>query len=232
VTLATAARADADAPGANWHASRQQPLFYPEGPEPLRWRVAVGAQLDILPRRVVEDELREIPELTATARLGLPAGFSVDLRASANVIANQAGLGVGWSHHVGPLSFGVVDHQGLWFGYVGTEGFDATGWGLVNFPGIQLGLPMGAVRFSLLGEAIFTFAQHTTLGDASRTSRQGAVLAGTSLTLTVENILDSGGIIYFGAALLRAQPDYQAWLAFSDDTTRLPYPRFFGGYAF
>ena len=91
---------------------------------------------------------------------------------------------------------------------------------------------MKNVRFSLLGELIVTFAQHTTLGDASKTSRQNAGVAGTSAMLTVENLLESGRVIYFGAGVLRTVPGYQAWVAFSDENAKLPYPRFVGGYVF
>ena len=213
-------------------ASRTAPLFHPDGPGRLRWRASVGILVDILPRRVVESELREIPQLTGNFRLGLPFGFSTDFRASGNVIGNQLALGVAWSHRIGDFSFSAVDHQGVWLGFVGVEGFDAKGWGLVNLPGLAIGVPMKNVRFSLLGEVIVTFAQHTTLGDASRTSRQGLGVAGTSATLTVENLLDAGGIVYFGAGLLRTAPGYQAWVAFSDENAKLPYPRFVGGYVF
>lgn len=165
-------------------------------------------------------------------RLGLPANFSADLRVRAIAIQNQVELGVAWSFHVSALSFALHNHLGPWFGYVGFEGFDATAWGLVETPGVSVGVPWREVRFSLMGEAIFTFAQHTTLGDATKTSRQGATFAGTATTLTVETLLDSGGVPYFGVGILWTQPDYQAWLAFSDERARIVYPRFVAGYAF
>ena len=105
--------------GSRFSASRAGPLFHPDGPGPLRWRASVGVLVDILPRRVVESEVREIPQLTGNFRLGLPHGFSTDIRASANVIGNQGALGVAWSHRLGDFSFSVLDHQGVWFGFVG-----------------------------------------------------------------------------------------------------------------
>jgi hypothetical protein len=207
-------------------------LFYPDSPRALDWRVGAGLLVDVLPTRVVESEQRHIPQVTGTLRLGLPAGFATDLRIRAVVIQNQIEVGVAWSFRVAALSVALQNHLGPWFGYVGFEGFDASAWGLLETPGISVGLPWREVRFTLTGEAIVTFAQHTTLGDTTRTSRQGTTFSGTATTFTVETLLDSGGIPYFGVGILWTQPDYQAWLAFSDERARIIYPRFVAGYAF
>jgi hypothetical protein len=207
-------------------------LFYPESPRPYDWRLGVGLLVDVLPTRIVESEQRQIPQLTSTLRLGLPARFAADLRVRAVLIQNSIELGVGWSYRIGPLSFALQNHFGPWVGFVGLEGFDASAWGLVETPGLSLGLPWHDVRFSLSAEAIVTFSQHTTLGDATATSRQDASFSGTATTFTVETLLDDGGVPYFGVGLLWTQPDYQAWLAFSDERARVLYPRFVGGYAF
>jgi hypothetical protein len=226
-----AAAPQAAAPQA---AAPQAPalLYYPESPRPLAWRAGVGLLLDVLPMRVVESEQRQIPELTGELRVGLPARFAADLRVRAVVIQNQLELGVSWSFPVSVLSFALRNHLGPWFGFVGVEGFDASAWGLMETPGVSVGVPWRDVRFTLTGEAIITFAQHTTLGDATRTSRQGATFSGTATTFTVETLLDNGGVPFFGVGVLWTQPDYQAWLAFSDERARIVYPRFLGGYAF
>jgi hypothetical protein len=221
----TATSAPAALPGG------RGPLFHPDGPGRFKWRYAVGLQMDLLPRRVVQSEQREIPQITAQVRFGLPAGFSADARAAAIVINNQVELGVAWGAHEGPLAVSLHDHQGFWFGLIGAQGFDASGWGWINKPGITIGVELGRVRFSLTGEFIYLFGQHVRLG-ADNIARGAIVMAGESFTLAVENLLDSGGLWYFGLGVLRTSPNYQAWLAFSDERSRLPYPRFFGGYAF
>jgi hypothetical protein len=220
----TATSAPAPLPGSG-------PLFHPDGPGRFKWRYAVGLQMDVLPRRVVQSEQREIPQITAHVRFGLPAGFSADARAAAIVINNQAELGVAWGAHEGPVAISLHDHQGFWFGLIGAQGFDASGWGWINKPGVTVGVEAGRVRFALTGELIYLFGQHVRLG-ADNISRGAVVMAGESFTLTVENLLDSGALWYFGLGVLRTSPNYQAWLAFSDERSRLPYPRFFGGYAF
>jgi hypothetical protein len=94
-------------------AERLGPLFHPDGPGRLRWRVGVGALLDILPRRVVESEQRPFPLLTGMVRLGLPVGFSIDLKASAIYVSNEIDLGVGWSYRIKRFSIGLQDHAGI-----------------------------------------------------------------------------------------------------------------------
>ena len=208
------------------------PLFHPDGPGPLKVRFGLGALGDVLPTRVVQSEQRQVPQVTAEVRFGLPYGFSLDARLSAIVISNELAVGAAWSHRVGPFSFAVQDRQAVWYGYLGTSGFDATGWGYSNRPGLSIGVSWGSERISLTGELIFTFAQYAKLGDSQIVSRVQTKLAGTALTLVLESMLDAGGILYVGAGVLRTTVDYQAWIAFSDERAMLPYPRFLAGYVF
>jgi hypothetical protein len=207
-------------------------LFYPASPRPFDWRAGAGLLVDVLPARIVESEQRQIPQLTGALRVGLPHGFSADLRARAIVIQNQLELGVAWGYEGRYLSAAVHNHLGPWFGAVGVEGFDASAWGMVETPGASLGAAWRELRFSVLAEAIFTFAQRTTLGDTTTTTRDSASFAGTATTVTVETLLDRGGVPWFGVGVLWTRPDYQAWLAFSDERARILYPRFVAGYAF
>jgi hypothetical protein len=206
-------------------------LFHPDGPGLFAWRIGVGALVDVLPRRVVQSEQRQLPQFTVHARVGLPGGFSADARAAAILLTNQIELGAAWTFPAGPVAIAIQDHQGLWFGFVGLEGFDASGWGWINKPGLSAGMEMEDIRFSLTGELIYTFGQHVRIG-GDNISRDKAFFAGTSLTFTVENLLASGRLWYFGVGILYTLPNYEAWVAFSDDRNRFPYPRFFGGYAF
>jgi hypothetical protein len=207
------------------------PLFHPDGPGKFEWRLGVGALVDVLPRRVVQSEQKEIPQIVLQARVGLPFGFSADARLSAIVINNQVELGVAWTYQAGLVSLSVHDHQGFWFGALGVQGFNASGWGSLNKPGFSVGLPMGSVRFTLTGEAIYTFGQRVKLG-TDTIARGELIFAGVGAMLTVENLLDGGGLWYFGLGIYRTTPNYQAWLAFSDQRFALPYPRLVGGYAF
>jgi hypothetical protein len=188
--------------------------------------------VDVLPLRVVESEMRQFPQVTADVRLGLPKGFSVDMRAHAIVINNQLELGVTYAFKAGPVWAGVTNHVGYWLGVASVDGFDALGTGWVETPGLVIGAPMKHVRFTLSTEFIVTFGQTIALGSGGASARQKTAFAGTATTLTIETMLDGGGDIFFGVGALYALPDYQAWIAFSDDRARILYPRLFGGYAF
>lgn len=208
------------------------PLFHPDGPGEYRLRAAAGVLVDILPRQTVENELRTVPQLTGDARFGLPHGLSASARVRAIYITNQLELGAIWSHRVGDFSFGVMDHFGFWYGVIELEGFDTTGWGYLNQPGVSFGVPMGDTRFSFSVEGIVMLSQHVRLGDTTHVSRQNATLAGAQLTLIVENFVGERGDVYYGVAAMYAQPDYQAWIAFSDSRSHIWYPRLLAGYAF
>jgi hypothetical protein len=207
-------------------------LFYPDGPGEHRLRVGAGALLDVLPRQTVENELRSIPKLTANVRYGLPWGFSADARLAAIYLENELEVGAAWSLRLGPVSTMVFDHSGVWYGIVDVDGFDASAWGFMNQPGVGVGLPWQDIRFTFTAEAIVMLQKHVQLGDSTQSSRKQVEWAGLALRLVVENLLDDGGDIYYGVGAMYAQPDYQAWLAFSDSRAHLWYPRFVAGYAF
>jgi hypothetical protein len=233
LTCAVRARADdAPAPAARALEDTRGPLFHPDGPGRYRWRIAGGALVDILPTRVVENQMRQVPMLTGNVRLGLPAGFSADMRLAAIVITNSLELGAAWTGHVSDLAISVHNHLGIWYGFLGVSGFDATGYGTLDTPGISLGLPWKRTRFTLTVELIATLGQHTKLGDAKTLARSRVALAGTSALLTIESFLPNSSAIYYGLGVIRAVPNYQAWVGFSDSRARLPYPRFVAGYEF
>ncbi len=208
------------------------PLLHPDGPGRFRVRAGVGALLDVLPRRVTESETRTIPQLTAAIRLGLPAGFSVDLRARGAYVSNQAELGLAWALRVGDFSVGPLVHGGMWFGALAFEGFDAFGFGGILEPGIALGYAIGSTRIALTSEAIVTFAQHVRLGDAQTVSKQRVSFSGLASTLTVEVPLGPTFAVNGGFGVMWTLPDYQAWIAFSDSTIRYAYPRVVAGVGF
>ncbi len=207
------------------------PLVYPEGPGEYRFRVGFGASMDVLPLRVVQSETRQVPQLLAQVRYGLPWGFSADARLAAIVLKNQLEIGLSWSVPIGKLWVSAFDHHGFAYGIVGVQGFDASSWGWFNKPGLALGFAVDSLRFTLSYELIYTLTQHTRLGDLTTVRKLDTGFAGDGLTVTVETLLRGGGIIFYGLGLFRTAPNYELWLAFSDQRARFPHPRFFAGYA-
>lgn len=220
-----------DAPQATVEP-RLGPLFHPDGPGEGRWRAAVGASIDILPRRLAESEQRPFPLLTGHLRYGLPLGFTVGARASAIYVSNKLELGVGWSTRLGPLGVLVQNHGGLWLGALGVEGFDAEARAVVDAPGVTVGLEIAGSRVSLAAEGLLTFARFVRLGDTARRASAGSPLTGVAGTVLVESPLGAKGELYYGVGVLWSQPQYEGWIAFSDARGRLVYPRLVAGYGF
>lgn len=206
-------------------------LYYPSGPGAYRFRAAAGASMDVLPRRLVESEQREVPKVTGGLRYGLPYGLWFDARAGIIVLSNEAQVGGGWAWTTPDFALELHERIGLWFGAIGVEGFDSTGMGLLNTPGASVGLPMREVRFTLGVNAILVHAQSITVGETTL-RRNRLSFEGLEAPFVVESLLPSGGAFYYGMSLVWAKPDYQLWLAFSDSETRQLYPRFVAGYEF
>ena len=188
--------------------------------------------MDVLPLKLVQSETRQLPQVLAQLRYGLPWGFSADARLTAIVLKNELELGVAWSFRAGKVWLSAFDHHGFAYGLVGVQGFDASSWGWLNKPGVSIGFAIDYLRFTFALELIYTLTQHTRLGDLTTVRKNDIGFAGGAATINVETLLRGGGIIFFGVGLYRTAPNYELWLAFSDERARLPHPRFFAGYAF
>jgi hypothetical protein len=206
------------------------PLIHPEGPGAFRWRLGLGLMLDVLPARVVDASAREYPHLALQFRYGLPRGFSADLKLNVVVISDEVQMGGAWAHAVGPVVIAVQQHVAVWFSRIGSTGFDATGWGVMSFPGLSVGTAARGSWFALTGEVILVHSQHVYFGRA-QVDNTDTHRAGFLLTLSVETPVRRG-LIFYGVSAIRADPDYQFWQAFSDNPYKQIYPRFFAGYAF
>ena len=211
-------------------ATSQTYLYYPTGILSAEWGLGVGVTLDILSTHLVESEQRFVPRVTGTFRYGLPVGFSLEASLDAIVLSNELRFGVLWSIDTGPVSWAVHDRLGLWFGYVGVEGFDTRAVGLIQYPGASVGTIIGEHRLSLAFEMILVHAQRVDFGEAS-VSRVKTEIGGFSLRLLVESPVGPG-VLYYGATLFQASPDYQLWLAFSDGRRKIQFLRLHLGYEF
>ena len=205
------------------------PLLHPAGPGCGQWRLGIGAELDVLPRLLVEAEMRLVPRLTMKYRHGLPARFTIDASASGNVFMNELRVGPAWSVALGPVTLGVRDRMGVFGGVVGVAGFDTSIWGLSNAPALLLGIALGSSYLSWRSEAVFTLEQVVSFGDET-VDPSAATLAAWSNAVRVETPLGKG-LINYGVDLVYAVADQQLWLVFSDARGRVLFPRFSVSYA-
>jgi hypothetical protein len=206
-------------------------VAHPIGPAVGHWSLGLGVGVDVLPRRLVEAEIRQLPHAWLRGRVGLGKGWFLSQRANVVIIDNQFQLGLAWGHAIGSFSFGVHDHLGVTWGTIGVEGFDARGWAFAHNPGFSVEYPLRKVYSTLAVEALILHARHITVGEASLTEKH-ITLQGVSFALNFESPLSSNDVVFYGLAVIYAKPDYQLWLAFSDADRPQIYPRFFAGYAF
>jgi hypothetical protein len=124
-----------------------------------------------------------------------------------------------------------VDNAEYWFGYADFEGHRAFATGLVNLPGIALGVDIDNNKFSLKTEALMTIAQRTYFGNTS-IGRIKPELTGFVFTFAHEGALWKKNIMILGIKINYAKPLYQVWLAFSDFDKWKQFPELFIGYVF
>ncbi|MCC7384766.1 MAG: hypothetical protein IT384_23150 [Deltaproteobacteria bacterium] len=206
------------------------PLLHPAGPGPGEWRLGAGLEVDLLPRFLVEAELRALPRAALHLRLGLIDALTLDLSLTGIVLTNEARAGLSYSVGLGPLTLALHDRFGFGLGVVDLAGFDTMTWSISNTPGASVGIEIQGSWLSLRFEPRLALLQRVRFGSATIAPRL-FTFAGTSTTFAVETPLD-GGLLYYGLTLLWTVADDQLWLAFSDAKGRLIYPRFFAGYAF
>lgn len=209
------------------------PLLSPEGPGLYQHRLGLGLQMEVLPVKLVESEQREIPEIAAAFRYGLPYELTIDARFHGIVIKNDADLGVSWCFKFGDVYLAPSLRLGLRFGWMNSDGFDTNSWNLVTRPGFAMGTPWRNLRFSINQEFILSHDQHLRIGDIQLVVPGKYHYEGIVVTSAVETITPHGKILYFGIGLQWTSNYDQAWLAFSDDhTSRAFFPRLMAGYEF
>jgi hypothetical protein len=193
-------------------------------PWTLRW--AAGATLTILPRPVVEEELRQVPMLLGEARLGLPLHFSLTARAATNVLTTTGGVGAMWSLHVKRVAFAVGDEAAYWYGFATVDGFDLDAQGWLNYPSVSLGVAFDEFIVSLKAEAQLLTWQKTVAGSTEVQSKKNT-LGGVAFTIAVEQPFWSDRYVKIGTKINYARQLYHAWLAFGTFKEFLAYPEFF-----
>jgi hypothetical protein len=216
------------------HAKELRPVPFVNYPRELtvgEWHYAIGASLTLLPRAVVEEEIRQLPLIQASGRYGLGSGFSAYGQVATVYLTNVATAGVWWSFSKNNVALALTEAVSFWFGVADMEGFDTKAMGLITMPGVNVGVELDGYQLSLHSEALIAISQHTYFGSAS-VGRIAPALAGVSFTLTAEQRLWNATCASFAVRTRIAQPNYQVWLAFSVQDRWLLFPEFQVGLLF
>lgn len=203
-------------------------IYYPENLHSGEVAVSVGATITIAPRQVVRDEIRQIPQLTATVRVGLPVGFGIGARFAGNYIANQLMIKPSYSYSFNHLSFAIHTSPSLWIGTADFTGFNTVGMGFSNAVGFSMGLHFDDFMLTLSGEAITNYWHYTSFAEG-KVNRRVTEFVGNAVTCSVEQDAFNGARINWGIRFNYTRPDYQLWLAFAETRSRVLTPEFFFG---
>jgi hypothetical protein len=212
-------------------------LFHPAGPGVRRLAVGLGVTLD-LQRYATDGQIPVVPLIDLRFRYGLPAGFFATAELRTLFLVNDATAGVGWSMsfpRVPRLSFMARFMAGAQIGWLVGSGFRTATVTPVWKPSLALGLAVNdGLRWTLREQLLFTYWQLVDNGGywTDNKPRRIEALAGTETELTLENLLDRGGNIYFGLAAAIARPSVTLWIPFAQQSELYFYPRLFAGYAF
>lgn len=209
-------------------AKISQSIFYPQNPESGTITYGLNLNITIAPRQVVRDEIRQIPQLAASMRIGLPANFGVGISLAGNYIANQLSVYPSWSYSSGPFSIAFQNKFSLWLGTADFSGFSTFGMGFSNAPGLILGLRADEFLLSVRTEFITNYWQYTKFGP-DVVKRHLTEFEGEAFTFAIEQDAFGGSRINWGIRFNYTRPDYQLWLAFSDTRQRILTPELFFG---
>ncbi len=188
-----------------------------------------GISLAILPRAIVEEEIRQVPVLDYQLRLGLPYNFSINTRVSAVYIANQASIGLQWSYSYDDFSFSIGDNTAYWYGFADIDGFDivATGW--MNYPFISIGADLEEVYLTIKAEMLIITNQNTSVGETSLYNQRNK-MAGYAVSFAIEQPFWKDNDFLLAVRLNYATFMYQSWLAVSTSDNKRMFPEFIIGF--
>lgn len=211
--------------------SEQKFILFPEAYKSLEFNYSLGLSMTIIPRAIVEEELRQVPVLDMNARLGLPLNFSINSRLSTIVIANEASIGAMWTIFSKILNLSLGYDYTYWYGFADIDGFDVKAGGIIHSPYISYGLHIDETYLTIKGELIFLAIQETTIG-GTYTRNSKNEFNGYAITIGLEQFFWGETNLLIAAKLNYAKSLYQSWLAFSTfDKIRL-YPEVIVGVIF
>lgn len=216
-------------------APRPSLLAHPLGPGERRLSVGLGLTLDVQ-RYATDGQTPVIPLVDLRLRYGLPRGFALAAEARTLVLVNEATLGVGFGAaipRVPQLSVMARLMGGVQVGWLVGSGFNTASVMPVIKPSVTVGLALSdGRRLSLREQLVLTAWQFVKNGGFWTANKQRDVFSGFETQLTLENLLDRGGNVYFGAAAVFDRPAVTLWIPFAPQSDLYFFPRLFCGYVF
>ena len=188
-------------------------IYYPAPLSLWEWQRSAGLTLSTLPKEIVEEELNQSPALDLNSRLGLPWGFSTDVRLMVQVLTNHIAVGSKWSHAFGRFAFSIGDDVAWWFGFLTIEGFNNSANGWLNYPNLTLGYDFGRFRISVRAELLLVLSYVSYAGDNLVASDKNG-FGGFSTSVTIEQPFWKNTHVTLGFKASYLRYFYQSWFTY------------------
>ena len=188
-----------------------------------KFQSGLGIQMVVLPRQIVEEEIRSIPMLDYQCRYGLPENFSLVGRASSNYLTTSVSIMPQWGHRFNRFSVGLGYGLSYWFGFVNMDGFNVTANSWLNNPNIFFGIDFVDWLLTVWLDAQIIATRSTkTEGIEVGTDKNSVASYGIGVAIEQPFFGRTSSVISFKANFAKAL--YHAWLAFSTFNNNILYP--------
>ncbi len=189
----------------------------------------VGVSMTILPRAIVDDEIRQVPVIDIRSRLWLPCNFSANIEISSVYIANQARAGIAFNYSYRNTSFSLGTDIAYWYGFARLDGFDTEAFGWILYPKFAAGIKFDDLFLTLSSELIIITSRETIFGGTTINNQKNE-FSGFAIALAIEQPFWGNNDFLISGKLNFARSLYQSWLTFTTFDKLMLYPEFSVGF--
>jgi hypothetical protein len=195
--------------------------------KPLEVKTALSIMFTRIPVDWVETSV-DVPIFQFGARIGMPAGFTLDANIQSVYFSNQLRLGSHWNLNMGKISASIGVDGSFMYGRMTIADFnnEASGWSA--YPNLSLGFNTRGLAFTLTGEFDYLISLKITSGEAE-ISHEKTFSSGRTISLYLEQRLWKNHIMILGFVNNFQKFFYPAWPAFSAFNRRYYIPQFYMG---
>lgn len=206
-------------------------LFFPHPMEERKWRTGLGLVFTTSPLEITEEIRLSVPALDYHVLRNLRGGFYLDGRLNFQLVQNHLSMGVRWAHPVTErLSFSVGDDIGFWFGALSLEGFNNSGYGVLNYPNASVGYKLADdLLLTFKTEAILNLRYHSLVG-TSEISSTPNTLAGVGFSFLLEQPFYKQQHFTVGFRILYSNFNWQFWSLYPTFDRKLIFPQLIFGF--
>ena len=205
----------------------EQTIILPRVYKPLEFKSSFSILFTKLPMDWVETSV-EVPILQFDARLGLPAGFTIDGNVESIWVSNRLSLGPHWNIAMGKFSFGAGFDASFMYGKMTVSGFDNEAWGWGTTPNFSVGFKTKDIAFTIKGELKKISSLKITSG-STEISNEKNFRSGWAIGFYVEQPLWKDHVMVMGLINNFQKFYYAAWPAFSAFNRQYYIPQIYIG---